>query len=56
MDHVLKGEANEEVDAIQDLYLAMRAEEHICMTHFWETVCYAKHALDKNTKNDKEEN
>ena len=55
MDHVLKGEANEEVDAIQDLYLAMRAEEHICMTHFWETVCYARHALDKNTKTDKEE-
>ena len=34
----------------------MRAEEHICVTHYWGTVCYAKHALDKNTKNDKEDN
>ena len=56
MSHVLKGEANEAAEAILDLYLAMRAEEHICMTHFWETVCYAKHTLDKNTKNNKEEN
>ena len=56
MSHVLKGEANEAAEAILDLYLAMRAEEHICLTHYWETVCYAKHALDKNTKNNKEEN
>ena len=56
MDHVLKGETNEGVEAVQDLYLAMRAEEHICMTHFWETVCYARHALDKNTKDIKEDN
>ena len=56
MSHVLKGEANEAAEAILDLYLAMRAEEHICLTHYWETVCYAKHALDKNTKNDKEDN
>ena len=56
MSHVLKGDANEAAEAILDLYLAMRAEEHICMTHYWETVCYAKHALDKNTKNNKEEN
>ena len=56
MSHVLKGEANEAAEAILDLYLAMRAEEHICMTHYWETVCYARHALDKNTKNNKEDN
>ena len=56
MSHVLKGEANEAAEAIQDLYLAMRTEEHICMTHYWETVCYARHALDKNTKNNKEDN
>ena len=56
MSHVLKGDANEAAEAILDLYLAMRAEEHICLTHYWETVCYAKHALDKNTKNNKEEN
>ena len=56
MSHVLKGEANEAAETILDLYLAMRAEEHICMTHYWETVCYARHALDKNTKNNKEDN
>lgn len=56
MSHVLKGEANEAAEAILDLYLAMRAEEHICLTHYWETVCYARHALDKNTKNNKEDN
>ena len=56
MSHVLKGEANEAAETIQDLYLAMRAEDHICLTHYWENVCYARHALDKNTKNNKEEN
>ena len=56
MSHVLKGEANEAAETILDLYLAMRAEDHICLTHYWENVCYARHALDKNTKNNKEEN
>lgn len=55
MHGVLQGEQDEAFIAIQDLYLAMRAEEYAHQPHYWEIVCYARHALDKNRKNTKEE-
>lgn len=53
---VLGGEDSGALDAVQDLYLAMRTEKLTRQLHFWEAMCYTKHALDKNTKNDKEDN
>lgn len=32
-------------DATIDLYLAMLAEEHTRLQHFWGTPCYAKHTV-----------
>lgn len=53
---VLGGEDSGALDAVQDLYLAMRTEKLTRQMHFWEAMCYTKHALGKNTKNDKEDN
>ena len=55
MRGVLLDEPDEAFAAIQDLYLAMRAEEYAHQPHYWETVCYDRHALDKNKKNTEEE-
>ena len=49
---VLDGEDSGALDAVQDLYLAMRAEKLTRQLHFWEAMCYTKHALDKNAKDD----
>lgn len=56
MRGIFQGETDEGGAAIRDLYLSMRAEEYAHQPHYWETVCYARHALDKNRKNTKEEN
>lgn len=53
---VLDGEDSGALDAVQDLYLAMRTEKLTRQLHFWEAMCYTKHALDKNAKDDKEDN
>ncbi len=50
MHRVLQGEASESLDAIQDLYYALRTEERTRQLYFWETICYTKHDFDKNTK------
>ena len=55
MDAVVNGKSGKETDAIRDLYLAMQTEKSTGYLHYWQAICYARHALDKNTKNDKEE-
>ena len=45
VDGVLRDETMDGFDAIRDLYLAMLAEEHTRLQHFWETPCYAKHTV-----------
>lgn len=55
MDAVVNGKSGKETDAICDLYLAMQAEKSTGYLRYWQAICYARHALDKNTKNDKEE-
>lgn len=50
MHGVLRGEPDEAFTAIRDLYLSMRAEKYAHQPHYWETVCYARHALNKNNK------
>ena len=53
---VLGGEDSGALDAVQDLYLAMRTEKLTRQLHFWEAMCYTKHALDKYIKSNEEDN
>ena len=53
---VLGGEDSGALDAVQDLYLAMRTEKLTRQLHFWEAMFYTKHALDKYIKSNEEDN
>ena len=55
MDAVVNGKSGKETDAIRDLYLAMQAEKSTGYLRYWQAICYAKHTVGGNTKNDKEE-
>ena len=55
MDAVVQGKADEETKAVWDLYLAMQAEKSTGYLRYWQAICYAKHTVGGNRKNDKEE-
>lgn len=45
MDAVAHGKSDEETKAVQDLYLAMQADERTGSLRYWQAIRYAKHAV-----------